>query len=133
VYVAKHGCGFTTWPSQARIPNGKVYPYSIANSPAAGRDIVAEFVNSTRSAGVKPGFYYSVVSNAYLRVTSGSVDPNSGVGPNQINVTQAEYEAIVLQQVTELWTQHGALGRLGSILHFLQCLSLFAIQRGDLV
>eukprot|EP00730_Choanoeca_flexa_P013674 TRINITY_DN5578_c0_g1_i1.p1 TRINITY_DN5578_c0_g1~~TRINITY_DN5578_c0_g1_i1.p1 ORF type:complete len:595 (+),score=124.83 TRINITY_DN5578_c0_g1_i1:96-1880(+) len=112
VYVAKHSCGFTTWPTKATLPNKTLYPYSIANSPASGRDIVADFVNSSRAKGIKPGFYYSVVTNAYLRVASGTVHNSSSVGPNQAVVTQEQYEDIVLAQVAELWQEYGQLGEI---------------------
>ncbi len=55
------------------------------------RDVVADFVRDTRARGVIPGFYYSVVSNAYLRVNSGSVVPSAPVGPHQVHL-QSEFK-----------------------------------------
>lgn len=109
VYVAKHGCGFATWPTRVAFPEfGFTYNYSVAASPFRG-DVVGSFVRDARAAGVRVGFYYSVVSNAFLRVDSGTVHPDAPLGPTQANVTQAQYEQIVLAQLAELWGNYGDL------------------------
>lgn len=51
VLTTKHHDGFCLWPSAHT-------EYSVRNSPQH-LDIVGEFVNACRNAGVKPGFYYS--------------------------------------------------------------------------
>ena len=52
VLTAKHHDGFCLWPS-------KHTAYSVAGSPSR-RDVVGEFVQSCRSAGIRPGLYYSL-------------------------------------------------------------------------
>lgn len=51
VLTTKHHDGFCLWPSDFT-------DYSVKNSPL-GRDVVGEFVESCRGAGIKPGLYYS--------------------------------------------------------------------------
>lgn len=52
VLTAKHHDGFCLWPSRHT-------PYGVAAS-AQGRDIVGEFVEACRAAGIRPGLYYSL-------------------------------------------------------------------------
>lgn len=100
IYVAKHGCGFCTWPSKAQIL-GSTYPYSVAFAPNK-TDVVSAFVASAKKRGVGYGFYYSVGSNALCNACGGGVQPNPAKG--QLSVTQEEFDALVIQQLTELWT-----------------------------
>ena len=62
VLVAKHACGFCTWPSNATLPDGSRYPYSTAFSAWRGGtgDVVAAFVESVTRAGLGAGYYYSL-------------------------------------------------------------------------
>ena len=94
IYVAKHGCGFAAWPSKAVI-NGSVYPYSVAFAPNT-TDVVSSFVASVKSLapGAGLGFYYSVGSNAYC---------------SWKRFPQEQYDDLVIQQLTELWSLHGPL------------------------
>ena len=103
VLVAKHGCGFLTWNSST----ASEYGYSIADSTYPSVDVVARFVASARKAGVGYGFYYSVVSNLYLNVCNGAVQPGAGAG--QRVVTQQQYDGIVLGHLSELWGNYGPL------------------------
>lgn len=100
VYVAKHGCGFAAWNSTL-----DTYPYS-ANKAPHPVDVVRPFVASAQAAGVGYGFYYSTVTNQMCNVCSGSPQP---AGPGQLNVTQAEYDAIVEYHLKELWGLFGPL------------------------
>jgi len=106
VYVAKHGCGATMWPSNARIL-GERYPYSVAFARNT-TDVVASFVASAKRIGAPFGFYYSVGSNAKTHTCSGAV--GRGGLPGQLNVTQEEYNQLVIDQLTELWSSYGPLG-----------------------
>lgn len=98
ILTAKHGTGFCLWPTNA-------YEYSVKNSPwKNGKgDIVADFIASCKKYGIRPGLYYSCVCNAYMnvdvpgRVLSGSIDE------------QKRYNEIVVEQLTELWTNYGEL------------------------
>lgn len=105
IYVAKHGCGFCTWPSNATIL-GERYSYSVAFAPNT-TDVVSLFVDSARRAGVGFGFYYSVGSNAMCHACGGSVSPDPA--PGQLNVTQTEFNELVIQQLMELWSAFGPL------------------------
>ncbi|MDR1860273.1 MAG: alpha-L-fucosidase, partial [Bacteroidales bacterium] len=98
VLVAKHCCGFSLWPTKA-------HDYSIKNSPwKDGKgDIVADFIASCRKYGVKPGIYASTTANGYCWVD------NPGVVKPGAPVTQEEYNRIVEQQLTELWSNYGEL------------------------
>jgi hypothetical protein len=100
IYVAKHGCGFATWPSNATIL-GERYPYSVAYAPNT-TDVVAAFVASAQKLSVGYGFYYSVGSNAKCNVQGGNVCGNPVAG--QLNVTKADFDDLVIQQLTELWS-----------------------------
>lgn len=98
VLVAKHCSGFSLWPTEA-------HGYSVKNSPwRDGKgDIVADFVASCRKYGVKPGIYASTSANGYLHVD------NPGLVQKGAPVSQEQYNAIVVKQLTELWSNYGDL------------------------
>ena len=103
VLVAKHNCGFATWPTAATLPGGAPYAYSIAHSSAPpGCDVVARFLASCAARGVQPGLYYSFGTNLFLNVQGGLVS-NATLMPGQALVTQREFFDIVLFQVEEIW------------------------------
>ena len=85
------------------------YNYSVAYSPVSGTDVVANFIRSCQTQGLKTGFYYSVGANSYLNVANGIVRTSQ---PDRIHITQTTYNRIVLQQLTELWTLYGPLTEL---------------------
>ena len=98
VLVAKHCSGFSLWPTEA-------HDYSVKNCPwKDGKgDLVADFIASCKKYGIKPGIYASTTANGFLYVDNpGNVQPGSPV-------TQAEYNAIVAKQLTELWSNYGKL------------------------
>ena len=98
VLVAKHGCGFSLWPTKA-------HEYSVKNSPWKNGegDIVKDFVESCRKYGVRPGLYASTSANGYCYVDNpGTVQPGSPY-------TQEEYNKVVETQLTELWSNYGEL------------------------
>jgi alpha-L-fucosidase len=116
VLVAKHGLGFLMAPTKVTFPlnpSGQIVPYNytVEYSPLKGIDVLGEFVNSCEKKQIKTGFYYSVVSNSYLHVDNGFV-LNTTLQPGQLNVTQATYDSVVLQQVRELWTNYGPLNEI---------------------
>lgn len=98
VLVAKHCSGFSLWPTQA-------HEYSIKNSPwKNGKgDIVADFIASCKKYGIKPGIYASTTANGYLQVD------NPGYVISKDPEEQQKYNAIVTQQLTELWSNYGEL------------------------
>ncbi len=52
--TTKHHDGFCLWPSA-------LTDYHVDRTPARGRDLVREYVNATRAAGLRVGLYYSLV------------------------------------------------------------------------
>ena len=69
---------------------------------------MASFVKSAREAGLGVGFYYSDATNSYCCVKRGAVVPGCAK-PGQINVTQAQYDALVVAHLGELWGNYGPL------------------------
>lgn len=104
VLVAKHACGFCTWPSNATLPDGSRYPYSTAfSSWGGGRgDVVASFVESVTKAGLGAGFYYSL-----HQLGSHVMDAH--------NLSAAQIRGVETQQLTELWGRYGAGGNLSEV------------------
>ena len=111
ILTAKHGCGFTLWPTNATLPDGSPYGYSVGTSEASIKeDVLQMFVDSANAAGVGYGFYYSIMKSFYLcHSFSGTNSCTETILPGQHNFTAAQYTAIVEQQVTELWSNYGAL------------------------
>ena len=98
VLTAKHGSGFTLWPTST-------HDYNISRSPwKDGKgDIVKDFVNSCHKYGIKPGIYANMATNGYLWVDNpGLVQPGSPI-------TQEQYSDIIIRQLTELWGNYGPL------------------------
>jgi alpha-L-fucosidase len=103
VLVAKHGCGFVTWPSRATMPDGSTYNYSVASSAWRGGkgDVLSDFKASCLAKGIGVGYYYSLGSNGYTK---------------GLNLTAAQLEVIEMQQMTELWSgEYGNNGNLTEI------------------
>ncbi|RDW90969.1 hypothetical protein BP5796_02134 [Coleophoma crateriformis] len=75
--VAKHNCGFTTWPSQVEFEtrdNTTIsYNYTIAQTPVAGTDVVKSFASSAAEYGIGHGYYYSTVVNNFLNVQQSEI------------------------------------------------------------
>lgn len=110
--VAKHNCGFITWPSnvtfETRDGNTIAYNYTIADSPVASTDMVKNFVDSAGKYQVGVGFYYSTVVNNFLNVQK-SVVNGSGQAVGQVRISNETYDGIVDAQLTELWSKYGSL------------------------
>jgi hypothetical protein len=111
ILTAKHGCGFTLWPTKSKLPDGSPYGYSVGSKGAAIQsDVLRQFVDSANAAGVGYGFYYSIMKSFYLcHSFSGTNSCGKEVLPGQHNFTDEQYSAIVKEQVTELWTEYGNL------------------------
>lgn len=109
--VAKHNCGFATWPSavtfETRDNVTSPYNYTVADSPINGTDVVKLFSESAEKYGVGHGFYYSTVVNNFLNVQNSLV--NATWSPGEIRITNKTYDEIVIAQLTELWTRYGKL------------------------
>lgn len=98
VLVAKHCCGFSLWPTEAHDYSVKSCPWKDGKG-----DIVGDFIASCKKYNIKPGIYASTSANGYYHVDNpGVVQPGSPY-------TQAEYNAVVEKQLTELWGNYGDL------------------------
>ncbi len=65
---------------------------------------MAEFIDSCKKYGIKPGFYYSTGCNAYMKF-----DQHVKGMPSQDSEEFKKYHDLVEQQLTELWTNYGEL------------------------
>lgn len=86
VLTTKHHDGFCLWPSD-------LTDYDIMNTPFK-RDVVKEFVDACREAGMRVGFYYSQRDWHH---------PAYGIGDNKI------YRDYMNGQLTELLTRYGKI------------------------
>ena len=100
VFVAKHGSGFLQWQSNA-------YDYGLRQAKWRGGkgDVVRDFVESARRAGLKPGLYASIPANGWFEVDRGLV--NRGKGGDV--AAQRRYSAVCEKMCTELWRDYGEL------------------------
>ena len=105
VLTAKHGCGFFIWPTRVTLPDGTRYPYSVNES----LNVLKQFSDAMEAAQLGHGFYFSLTNNFFLNEFGFNVRPPETLMPGQANVTQAEFEAIVVAAITELWTDFGTL------------------------
>jgi len=100
VLTATHFNGFMQWQSD-------LYPYGVKQ--AAWRngkgDVVADFVDSCRKAGIKPGIYYSTHRNVYQTVWGHYVDWGKGRDSEK----QKAYNRIAEGQLEELCSRYGEL------------------------
>ena len=103
ILVAKHLCGFVSWNSTAGKELGYNYSSLYSSTPV---DVVAPFVASVRKAGMAVGMYYSLTNNARTNTCGGNIQPNPA--PGQIAVTPAQYDGLVKEHLTELWSNYGA-------------------------
>jgi len=110
VLTAKHGCGFYLFqPQNVTLPDGTPYPYHV-NVTTYG-DVIEQFSTIMAQRNIAHGFYYSLTNNFFLNVHSHYVQ-NTTLLPGQVNVTQAEFEAIAFNSVKELWTRYSSLGEI---------------------
>jgi hypothetical protein len=105
--VASHCSGFLQWQSNVTLPDGSPYPYTVAQSGWKGGagDLVADYVASSRAAGLPFGFYLSWNYN-YL-FNAGCCDkimPASA--PGQINLTLDEYHTVMAATMAEVWGRY---------------------------
>lgn len=97
IITASHETGFRLWRSE-------VNPFSVANVRWGGgkRDVVGEFVESCRSAGIRPGVYMGTRWNGRLGVWDFRVTQRSPL-------TQEEYNRLIETEVEEICTRYGEL------------------------
>ena len=104
ILTATHGSGFMLWQSDA-------YPYGVRQSPWRGGkgDIVRDFVESCRKAGVAPGLYCHMRVNGWWQVDHPGLVKRGKGGDD---VLQAKYAASKIKQVEELWGNYGPLAEI---------------------
>lgn len=93
IWVADHWSGFMLW-------NTSAHNFSMAHT-AAKRDLLAEYALGSHMIGVQPGVFISSHVSEYLGVSNGRAGafPRLYGGPA---LTQAEYDAMLLNMVSEL-------------------------------
>ena len=98
IFTATHFNGFLQWQSD-------LYPYGVKQAAWRGGkgDLVGEFVESCRRAGIKPGLYMSCFRNAYWKVDRYRVDYGKG------GSKQAEFARTCEKMFEELCTRYGEL------------------------
>ena len=113
VLTAQHCSGFSLWPTDVFEEGDLNYTFSTmyASFRGGGYDIVKDFVQSCRKAGIKPGIYYSLNQNYYLNSRYGVV-LNTTLVPGQEKVSQEQYGKIVLAQMKQLWSNYGQLAEI---------------------
>lgn len=87
VFTAKHHDGFCLWDSS-------VTGYDIANTDYPKLDLVKEYVEAFRKAGIKPGLYFSVM-DWHHGINKGTVNPENII--------------FMKKQFTELLTNYGEI------------------------
>lgn len=97
--VVKHGDGFMLWQND-------LYPYGVRQSAWRGGkgDVLADFLESCRKYGMKPGIYASLSANAYWEVDNpGFVNRGKGGDVEK----QKRYNAMCERMMEQLWTRYG--------------------------
>lgn len=110
--VAKHNCGFATWPTEATFPlrdnTTQEYNYTVTESPVHGLDLVKSFKESAEERDILRGIYYSLNVNNFLNVQDWSVR-DGPLAWGQVGITNETYDKVVLDQLTEIWSGYGDL------------------------
>lgn len=102
VLTTKHHEGFALWDS-------KLTDFKITNTPF-GRDLVREFVEAFSEAGIKVGFYHSLIDWHHEDFTVDGLHPLRGVETEVTKNCQRDmnrYRDYLKGQVTELLTKYG--------------------------
>ena len=102
VLTARHCFGFCLWPTDVEGYRHSVRHTSWGNGK---RDVVGEFIQSCRKAGIKPGLYCNMHANEYLEVDNYLVNRGKGGDPEK----QKRYAHYCEQTLTELCTRYGEL------------------------
>ncbi len=112
--VASHCSGFLQWQSNVTLPDGTPYPYTVRQSAWQGGqgDIVDDYVQSSKAAGLPFGFYLTWNYN-YLFNRGPNGFAKTPLQAGQVNVSEAEYYAIQLATIEEVWGRYpGAISEI---------------------
>ena len=96
ILTVNAGTGFSLWPTN-------VHEYHVGNTPwrEGQGDIIADFIQSCRKYGIKPGLYYNTNCNMYYGVEDG--------GMTLTGEKRDEFQSAVLKQLEEIWANYGSL------------------------
>ena len=104
VFTTKHHDGFCMFDS-------KFTDYKCTNTPA-GRDLTKEYVDAFRAAGLKIGFYYSLIDWHHPHFTIDRIHPRRN-DKNAAALNEGRdmtvYAKYMRDQVTELLTNYGKI------------------------
>ncbi|HUT08868.1 MAG TPA: alpha-L-fucosidase [Thermoguttaceae bacterium] len=100
VFTATHFNGFMQWQSD-------LYPYGLKQTAWRGGkgDVVGDFVESCRKAGIKPGLYFSTHRNAYWEVWG----HYTAWGKGRDTDAQARFNRVAEKMTEELCSRYGPL------------------------
>ena len=107
VLTSKHHEGFCMWDS-------KTTDFKITRT-AFGRDVVREYVDACREAGIRVGLYFSIIDWHHPDFRIDSIHPlNDILKKDEVKAANekrdmAKYRAYMMQQVTELLTEYGKI------------------------
>lgn len=104
VLTTKHHEGFCLWDS-------KLTDYTVMNTPC-GRDLLAEFVDAVRGAGLRVGFYHSLLDWHHPDFTIDGYHPrrdDPDVAEQNAGRDLARYREYLHGQVRELLTDYGPI------------------------
>lgn len=106
--VASHCSGFLQWQSNVTLPDGTPYPYTAAQATLwkEGKgDVVADYVASSKAAGLPFGFYLTWNYN-YLFNKGDGDPPRPPSAPGQINISTADYYTVMTATLAEVWERY---------------------------
>ena len=107
VFTTRHHDGYSMWPTAHS-------DYSVATSPC-GRDLVGEFVEAFRDAGLRIGLYYSLPDwhhPDYPALTDADRPYSFGMARRPSTEEWDRYVAYVFGQIEELLTGYGTIDEL---------------------
>jgi len=108
VFTSKHHSGWASWPS-------KVAPFTIASSPYGkrGGDLVREYADAFRSAGIRVGLYFSLSDWSHPDYPAWTDDQRPYlVGTSPVIRDQArwqQFRSTLKAELTELLTWYGPI------------------------
>ena len=107
VLTTKHHEGFCMWDTETT--NFKI------TKTAFGRDVVREYVDACREAGMRVGFYYSIIDWHHPEFRIDKIHPLSNIMKKEdiakLNAKRdmAKYRDCMMRQVRELLTEYGKI------------------------
>lgn len=107
VLTARHHEGFSLWDT-------KYSDYKAPNTPA-GKDLIRPFVEAFRAAGLKIGFYYSMIDWYHPDFTidrTHALRNNKGARAGNSKKDMNKYRQFMKDQIRELLTNYGKIDQL---------------------